>query len=173
MMLAALFKNDKKESIELIKQVFQKSEYADVYDELRLLFIKSVRQFVKKKNGPYFAGYLYNCFKYAIKNLIENTRKDIMISNKMESLDDLNIRDYKYLENESRINQQYENFYLVEQEILNPIERSILYLHYGKRISIIRIAEMYGMERSSINIIKRKAKDKLINSGITLDDFEM
>lgn len=166
-----LQKNNSQDVSKLIKKILESWDYYDVVNELKFIFIKSVNKFTKRKKGPYFAGYLYTYYKYMIKQWIQKISKDVMNLSKIENIDKLNFKDQVYI-NDNTTKTEYENFCLTGKTKLTQYEKYILYLHYGKKIPVSKIAKMYGMDRTSINLIKKKAKDKLINSGITLDEFE-
>lgn len=167
--LIGLLNPKNEDAINLIKNIFNSWEYEDIFNELNFIFIKSIKQFTKKKEGPFFAGYLYNYYKFMVKEWIEKISKDIYNRERVwiEDLD--NIKNGK----QDNIEQnEYENLCLTKKTDLTQLEKSILYFHYGKKVSIANISEMFGLQRSYINRIKNKAKEKLLKSGITLDDFE-
>ncbi len=157
---------------EMVKRIFESWTYDDIINELKYIFLKSVNQFTKRKEGPYFTGYLYTCYKYMIKQWIRDISKDVMSLGKIENVDELSKKDRVYISDNEPEKIEYENFCMTEKTCLTQYEKYILYLHYGKKISVSKIAKMYGMDRTSINLIKKQAKDKLINSGMGLDDFE-
>lgn len=154
----------------IITKIFEIWEYNDIINELNILFIKSVNIFTKRKEGPFFTGYLYNYYKYMVKEWIEKVSQDAMNYINRKNLDELNCNDQMFLQEKDI--PKYENFCLTEKTVLTQLEKNILYLHYGKKISIANIAKMFGINRSYANLLKKTAKDKLMNSGITFDDFE-
>ena len=120
-------------SITFLKSLFEKWEYNDILNELKCLFIKSVTQFTKRDKGPFFVGYLYQYYKYMIKSWIRYLSKDVLNNLGLET-----IPQHYQLEDKSDV-QLYENICLSEKIKLNQLEKYILYLHYGKRISRVII----------------------------------
>ena len=173
-----------------IKTMFDSWEIHDIFNELYLLFLICINQFVRRKEGPYFTGYLYNSYKYYVKDWISKLSEDILNTNKVYLISDLNsdididensdmFTSSKYREMENVVFEdkkvdtiKYDNICFTEKTTLTNFEKYILYLYYGKKIRDKEIAELLGIRRLHVNIIRNKAKRKLIGSGIILDDFE-
>ena len=167
--LLGFFTGKHENPIYYIKKTFDSWEYEDVLNELNYLFIKMVHQFIQTKNTTSFTGFIYHHYKFIVKTLIQKTSKDVMNSMlKIEYLDEVDFMESL----EDPTPTKYENICLLKKTDLNQLEKYIIYLHYGKKISINTIAQMLGLDRSSINILKKQAKSKLISSGITLQDLE-
>jgi len=152
-------------TVRYINNLFADMEFEDVLSEIRLMFMKSVKKFVKKKNGPYFAGYLYNYFKYDVKAHIKYLSKDAMYHVNKSVKDTM--------KHETQETTAYQNICFSSTNCLTQLEKYILYLCYGKKMNGEQVGNMLGMARSSITVIKNKAKYKLIQAGMMFDDFEI
>jgi RNA polymerase sigma factor (sigma-70 family) len=150
-----------------VHNIFASWSSDDIFNELYLLFLQCINKFVRRKNGPYFTGYLYAYYKFMVKTWISHLSQDVLNTVKMAEVDDMNV-----LEEELLDVKEYENICLTEKSTLTQLEKLILHYHYGKRMSMNEIAELLDINRSYLNQLKNKAKDKLIDSGITLEDFE-
>lgn len=151
-----------------IKKIFETWDLHDIFNELYLLFLKSINQFTKRKSGPYFTGYLYNYYKYMVKNWIQSISKDILNINKT-----IDIENIPEIGEEEIDIQEYDNLCLTEKTSLTQFEKYILYLYYGKKMTEQEIGDLLGVVRVHIHRLKKKAKNKLLSSGIILDDLKV
>ena len=150
-----------------IKKIFENWDFHDIFNELYLLFLKCINQFTKKKKGPYFAGFLYNYYKFMVKEWIQSLSKDVL--NAVTTVDIENLPEIK--EEEIDI-QEYDNICLTEKTSLTQFEKYILYLYYGKKQTESEISKLLGVGRVHVHRMKNKAKNKLLSSGIILDDLK-
>jgi len=150
-----------------IKAMFNTWSSDDIFNELYLLFLKSINQFTKRKEGPYFTGYIYNYYKYLIKDWITELSQDALNSvhtTHMEDAENLTLPEPDLTE--------YENICLTEKTTLTQDEKYILHLYYNKKMTMDEISKMIGYDRVYLTKLKNQAKEKLISSGMLLEDFE-
>lgn len=172
--LICMLKRDETSPIVYIKKIFNAWELEDIVNEIKLIFINSINHFTKRKEGPFFSGYLYACFKYEVKEWIKQLSQDIMntyIPVDIETMDDKHFPDAQEKDMED-IENEYENLCLTSKTTLTQTEKCVLFLHYGKGMSTQEIASQLGVSRQIINKIKINGKSKLLSSGITLEDFQ-
>jgi len=172
-------KNNNKSGTDVIRMIFQNYSYDDIKGEMNLLFLKSIKQFVKKKNGPGFTGYLYNCFKFYVKRWIQKISSDVFNTLKIDFIPDI-INDLKLdwmtddeflYENCDKKNDEFENLCMTDKTDLTNFEKYVLYLSYGRKMPDHKIANIIGNHQQSIWRIKFYAKKKLNDSKINLEDF--
>ena len=151
----------------IIQKIFESYTYDDIFNEISIMFIKAVNAFKQKENGPGFTGYIYCYLKFMVKKKIKEISSDILNTLKVNFDTEYEFSD-EVLENyESKI----KNICFFDDEILNKFEKYILYLSYGKKISAREISKLLYTSRNKINNIKLISKNKLLNSGITINDF--
>lgn len=150
-----------------ILAMFDTWDFSDIFNELYMLFMQSIVQFTRRKDGPYFTGYLYTYYKFMIKKWICQLSKDAMNSVNVMSIDD-----HENLEDSKEIHPQYKNICLTELTELSPDERMILFYSYQKKMTKREISELLGYGKTHIDDLRQRAKKKIIASGFILDDFE-
>jgi len=160
--------NINKDKNNAVMYIFETWEFQDIFNELYLLFLKCVNRFVKRDNGPSFVGFLYNYFKYTVKDWISYISKDALNNLNIEEFDGATIQQdcsFSY-------NTEYDNICLSSRVILSQEEKYILHLHYGVKMSLKGIAKLLGISRSSVTSIRDKAIAKLKESGVILENLE-
>jgi hypothetical protein len=150
-----------------ILKIFDTWDFSEIFNQLYLIFLESIKLFTRRKEGPYFVGYLSQYYKFMVKEWIAYLSHDALNSvntHFIESDEDIeeNYKDIK----------EYENICLTEKTPLTQLEKYILYLSYGKKLTMDEISELLDIHRVYLQELKNKAKDKLLGSGIILDDLE-
>jgi len=178
-------KNSSESGTDAIRIIFQNYSYDDIKSDLGLLFLKNVKQFVKRENGPCFTGYLYNYFKFSVRDWIRKISSDVFNTLKIDFIpdiindmkldwmtdDELLYDDYDSYNNADEKSDKFENLCMSDKTDLTNFEKYILYLSYGKKMRDYEIADIIDVQPMQINRIKLGARQKLVDSEMDLNDF--
>ena len=157
-------------TIEIIKSVLAHYTFEDVLSQLELLFLKCVKRYKKNENGPGFCGYIYSYYKFEIKQWFKHISKDALNTAKIIHIDTTQYERYEYNETDK---EKYENICFTDINIINNLEKYILYLSYGLNFTDQEISDLINIHRVRINNMKNSARKKLVNSEILMEDFRV
>lgn len=150
-----------------VLKIFNSWDETDIYNELFIKFVECIDKFKKIDKGPHFSGYIYNYFKYIIKEWIRKLSKDVLNNVNILSLSYIDIEHEKDISNIS----EYQHICFHEKLPLTRFERYILYLSYGKEMNDGEIASLLSTTRDNVNYAKNIGKEKLTKENITIDNF--
>lgn len=151
----------------------------DLLQDLRLLLLMLAKRFRKKRRKVNFAGYLYNSYRYALKNYLDKA-----YLKREEPLFDLwrwllHIQDDRLEDQESlivvddlidfkgpmiQVDEDLGNNWVrgltcgEEFKRLNPLQRLILKLHYDEKVTDGNIADRLNMHINTIFRLRKKAE---------------
>ena len=171
-------------AVNLIQKILSGYSEDDILSRLQLIFLKCVRKYEQQENGPGFTGFLYNYYKYEVRDWIRDLSKDPL--NKVSTLresdfeedkngvfsDIISIKSVNYSEQSQKMS-KYSNICFVENFNLTNLEKYILYLRCIKGFSDKEISELLNVTRPYINIIKNKSIRKLEDTNYSIEDINL
>lgn len=155
----------------------------DLLQDLRFLFLMQAKRFRKKRRKVNFAGYLYNSYRYAVKNYLEIYLKETEPFRYRNLL--LRIQDDRLEDEESEIividrNHQNELMIKIDDDLghnwvrgitcgeefknLTPLQRMIIKLYYDEGLSDRKIADKLSMHINTIFKQRKKAQETVIQT---------
>jgi DNA-directed RNA polymerase specialized sigma24 family protein len=155
-------------TVELIHSILQSYTFDDIFSELQLKFIQCVNKYVKHEGGPSFTGFIYGYYKFTIKDWIDKLSEDAL--NKVHSPEFS--EDYITDEQFPEQLEVFDNLCFSDATELTNLQKYVLYLAYGRKLTDYSIGKIIGLCRGHVNDIKNKALHKLRNSNYTIDDFK-
>lgn len=166
-----------------VRELYEPISDEDLQQDLILLFLQQAMRFEKKEKHIYFTGYLYNSYRYALRIYLEKTYGYIFEEKEFELYEDdtyedingdFDIDERDWIETPRLSFEQDGEFgnswvrgltchplFLV----LTPIERIIISQWYVERKTDKDIAEMIGMNETTIFHKRKRAIEKLKGAG--------
>lgn len=152
----------------LLKKYGKKLKRDDGFEELCASFISVVHKIPLSKMESSNPAVFISYFATAVKN--EYIRLSKAEKNYEIRMADLPEESEQMLENQLVTEDvyQYDIGYLLNNSLLSPYQRDILYQHFCEDKPISKIAEEYGVSRQSINHTKKRALD-ILRKSLLLD----
>ena len=160
----------------LVKQLEFISD-EDLIQDLRVLFLTQVKKYRKRRGKVSFTGYLYNSYRYVVKNHVERLLKPKdPLTHKRKNV--IHFQDDRFEDENSKISVDDRIFWdeiriLEDDELgnnwvrgltcgeefgkLNSFQRLILKLHYEDELSDRTIGEKLGMHINTIFKQRKRA----------------
>lgn len=180
-------KEEARRTLEKVINILGVVEDEDFKQDLRMLLLQQAIRYRKTKKSVDFTGYLYNSYRYAVKNYIQDLFKRyepyMHMPNNLISIED------ELIEDESSIIKLGEDIFAKEPMIsadlddelgnswvrgltcgdefkdVTPLQRLILKLHFHDGVADGKIADMMGVHINTI-FRQRKKATKAIEEAI-------
>lgn len=142
----------------------------DLKQDLRMLFLQQARRYKKTRKNVNFPGYLYNSYRYAVKNHITKLFKAyepyMHMPGKLKALyedvsgdettlipiDDITLEDTPIMMLDDELGNNWVRGLTCGEEFedLTPLQRLILKMHYQEGMSDRKIADQLGLHINTV-----------------------
>lgn len=143
---------------DVLNNVLQSYTRDDIVSELQLNFIRCVDLYEKREGGPGFSGYIYNYYKFTVKNWIRALSKDALNTIPVYRFEE-SIHDTVYVESMDFMN----NLCFNENINLSNLEKYVLFLYWDKGLYDKDIARILNVSRQWVQLIRHQGEHKLKN----------
>lgn len=181
-----------KKAVDNLTKMCKILEDEDLQQDLRMLLLQQAKRWKKTSKNIYFTGYLYNSYRFAVKNHIKSLFKShepfmhkpyqmdpvceelIMDTTSDINLDQIVFEDTPILELDDELGNSWVRGLTCGEEFLDctPLQRLILRLHYHEGYSDPKIANMTNLhintifkQRTKANKIVQATVQRLLDEG--------
>ena len=161
-------KNTIDQTIGIIRKTLDGYTYDDIIGELKLRFVKCIKRYTKKEDGPPFTGFVYAYYKFIVKEWIASLSKDLLNSKTIVTLDKVMFFACDEFSEQLKI---FDDLNMLDNTELTNLEKYILYLYYEKAMRDREISKTIGLTRAYVNKIKNNAISKIKKSGLNEHDL--
>lgn len=175
--------------VNMLNEKFECIEDEDLVQDLRLLLLGQAKRYEKRGSKTNFLGYLYNSYRYAIKNYYSFLFEDMLFSERVdyevdpeneEENEGIEIEDAWFFEDVYFENEKEElGFNWIHNRTatypfnqLSTYERTVLFLSYEKNMTDKDVSAVTGYHEDTIFVHRKKIKKKLNELLIHGEDNE-